>query len=371
VAETRADLSRAAEIRYAEIPQFEKDLKTEERRLQQLQRSRQILKEVITEEDIATVVSRWTGIPVGNMFADDHAKTLRLEEGLRSRVAGQNEAIHQTVKVMKKAQAGLSDPKKPLGVFLFLGSSGTGKTELSKALAHFQFDSESNLIRMDMSEYGEKHTVSKLLGSPPGYVGSEDGGVLTEAVLKKPYSVVLFDEIEKAHPDVNNIFLQIFDEGRLSDSKGKVVSFKNTVIVMTSNIGSHHILQTQDPVELKELINQSLRSHFRPELLNRIDCTVIFNPLGRESMKSILDIQLAGLYQRLQEREITLTLTDAAKDWLAEMGYNPEYGARPLKRCIENEVVSPLSDAILEGKYPRGSRILCDVRDNHLTYTQE
>ncbi len=322
----------------------------------------------LTDQDIANTITRWTGIPVGNMFADEHTKVLKLKEGLLSRVAGQNEAIEAIYNVMKKAQAGLSDPNKPLGVFLFLGSSGTGKTETAKALAQFQFDSESNLIRIDMSEYGEKHTVSKLIGSPPGYEGSSDGGILTEAVKNKPYSVVLFDEIEKAHSDVYNIFLQIFDEGRLTDSKGRLTNFKNTVIILTSNIGSHHIVETQDPHKLKELINTSLRSHFRPELLNRIDSIITFSPLKKEVMTSILDIQLINLYKRLKERDITLSFTQKAKEWIADKGYNPEYGARPLKRTIESEIVEPLSDAILSGKYPRGSTILCDLKEDQLIY---
>ncbi len=322
-----------------------------------------MLKEEVDEEDIAEVVSKWTHIPVSRLMEGEIQKLIHMEERLHQRVIGQDEAIVAVSNAIRRARAGLQDPNRPLGSFLFLGPTGVGKTELARALAEFLFDDEQAMVRIDMSEYQEKHTVSRMIGAPPGYVGYEEAGQLTEAVRRRPYAVVLFDEIEKAHPEVLNVLLQLLDDGRLTDGKGRTVDFKNTVVIMTSNLGSQFISEraAADTGRLDEgtrrQVMDALRAHFRPEFLNRIDEIIFFHALGREHMKRIIDIQIAGLMKRLEERKIHVQLTEAAKDELVEEGYDPAYGARPLKRTIQRRVLDPLALRVLEGEFGEGDTV--------------
>ncbi len=380
VAETRADLSRAAEIRYAEIPQLEKDLKVEEKRLQQLQRSRQILKEVITEEDIATVVSRWTGIPVERMLEEEAEKLARMESVLRKRLIGQDEAVRKVADTIRRSRAGISDPNKPIGSFIFLGPTGVGKTELTKTLAEFLFDDEKALIRVDMSEFMERHSVSKLIGSPPGYVGHEEGGNLTEMIRHRPYSVILFDEIEKAHPEVFNILLQVLDNGHLTDSKGRTVNFKNTVIILTSNIGAEYIdrmekigfddgaTESDQYNETKTNVEKALKEHFRPEFLNRLDEVVIFDILNKEAIQKIVEIQIDLVRQRLEQKGIKLKTSPAVLKYLADEGYDPHYGARPLKRVIQTKILNPAAQLIIASGLGEGDNLSVGITGKEFTF---
>lgn len=367
-----ADLGRAAELRYGKLPELQRQLEAETAKLQERQGVGQMLKEEVGEEDIAEVVAKWTGIPVSRLMEAEMQKLLKMEERLRLRVVGQEDALTSVADAVRRARAGLQDPNRPIGSFIFLGPTGVGKTELARALAEFLFDDERAMIRIDMSEYMEKHTVARLIGAPPGYVGYEEGGQLTEAVRRRPYSVVLFDEIEKAHSDVFNVLLQLLDDGRLTDGQGRTVDFRNTVVIMTSNLGTQLIQgesAAEDPL-LRERVWDVLRGHFRPEFLNRIDEVIIFNPLGREEIKHIVDIQLAGLRKRLAERGIKLELTDAARDILAEEGYDPTFGARPLKRAIQRMIQDPLARRVLSGEFADGATIRVDAgREGVLTFT--
>ncbi|MDO8575529.1 MAG: AAA family ATPase [bacterium] len=375
-AEARVDLAKAAEIRYGRIPALEKDLETKSKRLKKLQSSRRILKEEITASDIADVVSRWTGIPVTRMMEEEASKLVRMEDDLRTRIVGQNEAVKKIADTIKRSRAGIADPNKPIGSFLFLGPTGVGKTELTKALAEFLFNDEKSLIRVDMSEYMEKHSVSKLIGSPPGYVGYDEGGGLTEMVRHRPYSVILFDEVEKAHPEVFNVLLQVLDNGRLTDSKGRTVNFKNTVIIMTSNVGSQYIDKMQklgfsgdkDEVaqygEAKDKIMEALKDFFRPEFLNRIDDIILFDVLGQESIRKIVDIQIGEVRKRLTEKGISLEMMGDVLDYLAKEGYNPQYGARPLKRLIQNKILTPLASLIISNDLKGGGTVIVKIKND-------
>jgi ATP-dependent Clp protease ATP-binding subunit ClpB len=329
-----------------------------------------MLKLEVDEEDIAEVVSKWTNIPVSRLMEGEIQKLIHMEERLHQRVIGQDEAITAVSNAMRRARAGLQDPNRPLGSFMFLGPTGVGKTELARALAEFLFDDEHALIRVDMSEYQEKHTVSRLIGAPPGYVGYDEAGQLTEAVRRRPYSVVLFDEVEKAHPEVLNVLLQLLDDGRLTDGKGRTVDFKNVVVIMTSNLGSQFLAeQTGELAEgVRRQVTEALRQHFRPEFLNRIDEIIFFHALGLEHMTSIVDIQLRGLLKRLEDRKIHVELTDAARKFLVSEGYDPMYGARPLKRTIQRRVLDPLAMRVLEGDFREGDRVVVDVGDNELRF---
>ena len=369
-AERAYDLNRVAELRYGELPKLERELASEEQHLQKKQGEQRLLKEEVDEEDIALVVSRWTGIPVTRLVEGETEKILRLEDLLHERVIGQDEAVRAVADAVLRARSGIKDPKRPIGSFLFLGPTGVGKTELARALAATLFDDEGNLIRIDMSEYMEKHTVARLVGAPPGYVGYEEGGQLTEAVRRRPYSVILFDEVEKAHADVFNILLQVLDDGRLTDSQGRTVDFKNTVLIMTSNIGSQHILEAQhlrkSYEEIRNLVLRELRLHFRPEFLNRVDETVVFHPLTAQELGRIVDIQLGRLRERLAERRITLSLTPAARTHIAALGYDPVYGARPLKRLIQQEVETPMARQLVKGELRDGDSAVVDVKDDRI-----
>jgi len=329
-----------------------------------------MLKEEVDEEDIAEVVSKWTHIPVSRLMEGEIQKLLNMEERLHQRVVGQDEAIVAVSNAIRRARAGLQDPNRPLGSFMFLGPTGVGKTELARALAEFLFDDEQAMIRIDMSEYQEKHTVSRMIGAPPGYVGYEEAGQLTEAVRRRPYSVVLFDEIEKAHPEVLNVLLQLLDDGRLTDGKGRTVDFKNTVVIMTSNLGSHYLVDDLTEGTRRKVMD-ALREHFRPEFLNRIDEVIFFHPLGREHLKRIIDIQLAGVVKRLEERKIHVVLTDAAKELLVQEGFDPSYGARPLKRTIQRRVLDPLALRVLEGDFVDGDTVAVDATAGGLIFEKQ
>jgi ATP-dependent Clp protease ATP-binding subunit ClpB len=367
-AEREYDLSKAAELKYGTLPALEKEVLEFERSL----KNAKFASQQVTDDDIAEIVSRWTGIPVSKLLEGEREKLLRLEGELHKRVIGQEEAIRAVSDAIRRSRAGLSDPKRPIGSFMFLGPTGVGKTELAKALAGFLFDTEDAMIRIDMSEYMEKHSVSRLIGAPPGYVGFEEGGQLTEAIRRRPYAVILFDEIEKAHPDVFNVLLQVLDDGRLTDGQGRTVDFRNTVIVMTSNIGSPIILEAARgggiTSGVREDVQKLLQSHFRPEFLNRVDEIVIFDALSVHQMRDIVDIQLSGLRSRLHERRVSLELTDAAKDHLASVGYDPAFGARPLKRAIGRELETPLAKKILAGEVPESSIINVDFVDGRLEF---
>jgi len=329
-----------------------------------------MLKEEVDEEDIADVVSKWTHIPVSRLMEGEVQKLIHMEDRLHQRVIGQDEAINAVSNAIRRARAGLQDPNRPLGSFMFLGPTGVGKTELARALAEFLFDDEQAMVRIDMSEYQEKHTVSRMIGAPPGYVGYEEAGQLTEAVRRRPYAVVLLDEIEKAHPEVLNVLLQLLDDGRLTDGKGRTVDFKNTVVIMTSNLGSQFLTGELNE-GLRRQIMDALRDHFRPEFLNRVDEIIFFHPLSREHMKKIIDIQVAGLMKRLEERKIHVVLTDTAKEHLVEEGYDPAYGARPLKRTIQRRVLDPLAMRVLEGEFGEGDTIVVDGSRAGLTFSKQ
>jgi ATP-dependent Clp protease ATP-binding subunit ClpB len=374
-AERSYDLNKAAELKYGKLIELEKGLKAEEEKYQQNgDKTKRLLKEEVDEDDIAEVVSRWTGIPVNRLLEGEIEKLLRLEEHLHKRLVGQDEAVTAVADAVVRSRSGLKDPQRPIGSFIFMGPSGVGKTELARTLADFLFDDEQAMVRIDMSEYMEKHTVARLIGAPPGYVGYEEGGQLTEAVRRKPYSVVLFDEIEKAHHDVFNVLLQILDDGRLTDSHGRTVDFKNTIVIMTSNIGSHYILDYRETDEdsydsMKVLVLEALRQHFRPEFLNRVDEIVVFHALTSEQLKKIVDIQLEHLKKRLLERRMVLKLTDAAKDYLAKIGYDPTYGARPLKRSIQAYVETPIAKLIIKGDVKEGNEVVGDYDGDILSFT--
>ncbi len=381
--EREGKLERVAEIRYGEIPTLEKEMKSQEANLNEIQKKHQMLKEEVTEEDIAAVVSRWTGIPVSKMLESESAKLARMEEDLSKRVVGQEEAIRAVSNAVRRSRAGISEESRPIGSFIFMGPTGVGKTELAKALAEFMFNDEQAMIRLDMSEYMEKHSTAKMVGSPPGYVGYEEGGQLTEIVRRRPYSVILFDEIEKAHPDVFNMLLQILDDGRLTDSKGRVVNFKNTIIIMTSNIGSELILEIGTRGEIgfgdeskreksneeimREKTTKSLQERFKPEFLNRVDEVIIFHPLSKKELMRIVDLQLVRVVARLEEKKVKIKVTEKAKKLLAEKGYNPLFGARPLKRVIQDLILNPLALEMIEGKLKK-KLIAIDAKDGKIVF---
>jgi len=368
-AQRRGDLTTASEIQYGHIPAAQKQVEVQNARLAEMAKEgRSMLKEEVTEEDIAEVVSAWTHIPVSNLREGEREKLVKMESRLGARVIGQKKAITAVSNAVRRARSGLQDPNRPIGSFIFLGPTGVGKTELSKALAEFLFDDDSAMVRIDMSEYMEKHSVARLIGAPPGYVGFEEGGQLTETVRRKPYSVVLFDEIEKAHHDVFNVLLQVLDDGRITDGQGRTVDFKNTVIIMTSNLGSAAILDAENPEQREARVLDALRGHFRPEFLNRVDEIVIFDRLNDEDLTHIVEIQLGRLTKRLADQKLTLVLTDRAKLHLAHEGYDPVYGARPLKRIIQRELLDPLALDILEGKFREGATITVDERDGKLAF---
>lgn len=365
-AQRRGDLAKASEIQYGRIPELETKLKGVDSKAD-AEKSR-LLREEVTEEDIAQIVASWTGIPVSRLQEGERQKLVHMEERLRQRVIGQKKAISAVANAVRRSRAGLQDENRPIGSFIFLGPTGVGKTELSRALAEFLFDDETAMVRIDMSEYMEKHSVARMVGAPPGYVGFEEGGQLTEAVRRKPYSVVLFDEIEKAHPDVFNILLQVLDDGRITDGQGRTVDFKNTVIIMTSNIGSQYILDASNAEQREARVTEALRQHFRPEFLNRVDEIIIFDRLTEEDLAKIVEIQVQRLVKRLANQKLTLKLTDAAKRLLAREGYDPVYGARPLKRTIQRDVLDPLSLEILEGKFHEGETIEADSDGDRIIF---
>jgi ATP-dependent Clp protease ATP-binding subunit ClpB len=357
-ARNAGDLGRASELQYGSIPELERKLEAKQQKLGELQRDGVMLKEEVDEEDVAEVVAKWTGVPVSKMLEGEMHKLVTMEERLRQRVIGQDEALVAVSNAVRRARAGLQDPNRPVGSFIFLGPTGVGKTETARALAEFLFDDERAMIRLDMSEYMEKHAVARMIGAPPGYIGYEEGGQLTEAVRRRPYSVILFDEIEKAHQDVFNILLQILDDGRLTDSKGRTVDFKNTVLIMTSNLGSREIQAAEgDEKQVREAVIQELRLHFKPEFLNRIDDVVVFHQLSREQIARIIDVQLEKLRKMLGERNISIVLEDSARQLLAREGYDPNYGARPLKRAIQTMVQNPLAVKLLTGDIKPGQVI--------------
>jgi ATP-dependent Clp protease ATP-binding subunit ClpB len=373
-AERAGDFAKASELKYGRIPEVAREIRAAEERLAELQRDQRMLKEEVDEEDIAEVVSKWTGIPVSRLMEGEIQKLVHMEERLHARVVGQDQAITAVANAIRRARAGLQDPNRPLGSFVFLGPTGVGKTELARALAEFLFDSDQAMVRIDMSEYQEKHTVSRLIGAPPGYVGYEEAGQLTEAVRRRPYAVVLFDEIEKAHPEVLNVLLQLLDDGRLTDGKGRTVDFKNAVVIMTSNLGSQFIAErmTRDAIDLddgtRRLVMDALRAHFPPEFLNRIDDVIVFHPLSREHLAKIVDIQLRGLMARLEARKIHVELTERAKALLVAEGYDPTYGARPLKRTLQRRLLDPLALDVLQGRFGDGDRIVADADGDGLKF---
>jgi ATP-dependent Clp protease ATP-binding subunit ClpB len=371
------DYAKASELQYGRIPDLEKRLAQQDG--DGAEKGQRMLKLEVDEEDIAEVVAKWTNIPVSRLMEGEIQKLIRMEERLHDRVIGQHAAITAVANAIRRARAGLQDPNRPLGSFMFLGPTGVGKTELARALAEFLFDDEHAMIRIDMSEYQEKHTVSRMIGAPPGYVGYDEAGQLTEAVRRRPYAVVLFDEVEKAHPEVLNVLLQLLDDGRLTDGKGRTVDFKNVVVIMTSNLGSQFIAEASTgaglgsdelPEGVRRQVTEALRQHFRPEFINRIDEIIFFHALGLEHMKAIVDIQLRGLLKRLEERKIHVELSDAAKGFIVSEGYDPAYGARPLKRAIQKLVLDPLALRVLEGEFREGDRVTVDVGDNGLMFTK-
>jgi ATP-dependent Clp protease ATP-binding subunit ClpB len=372
-AERRADLEAAARLRYGTMRELEDRLKQQEAQLQELQKDHRMLKEEVSDEDVAEIVARWTGIPVSRLIEGEIEKLLKMEERLHKRVVGQDEAISVVANAVRRARAGLQDPNRPIGSFIFLGPTGVGKTELARALAEFLFDDEQATVRIDMGEYQERHTVARLIGAPPGYVGYEEGGQLTEAVRRRPYAVVLFDEIEKAHFEVFNVLLQLLDEGRLTDGHGRTVDFKNTVVIMTSNVGSQWIkeLGGKDEKEMRRRVLEAMDQHFRPEFLNRIDDIIIFHSLTTEHLVQIVDIQLERLQKLLADRKVELSLTEVAKRHLAEKGFDPMYGARPLKRTIQRELQDPLAMRILQGEFSEGDKVHVDLRGGQLVFERE
>jgi ATP-dependent Clp protease ATP-binding subunit ClpB len=369
-AERDGDLERAAELRYGTLVGLEKELEVENAALEELQSEQKMLNEEVTDEDIAQVVSTWTGVPVSRLLEGEMHKLVHLEEALHERLVDQDEAVAAVANAIRRSRAGLSDPNRPIGSFLFLGPTGVGKTELARALAEYLFDDERAIVRVDMSEYQERHNVSRLVGAPPGYVGYEEGGQLTEAVRRRPYSVVLLDEIEKAHSDVFNVLLQLLDDGRLTDGQGRTVDFRNTIVIMTSNLGSAAFADRgMSPEKQREEVLADVRAVFRPEFVNRIDELLVFEPLGREEIEAIVGIQLEGLERRLAERKLSVSLTDAARAYLAEKGYDPEFGARPLKRLIQREVQDPLALKLLSGEIREGDTVEVDVDAGGLSFT--
>jgi len=372
IAERQYDLNKVAELRHGKLPELQARLQEVEKRLTEIQGGKKLLREEVTEEEIAEIVSRWTGIPVSKLMEGEREKLLKLDEVLHRRVVGQDEAVRLVADAVLRARAGIKDPRRPIGSFIFLGPTGVGKTELAKTLAEALFDTEENMIRIDMTEYMEKHAVSRLIGAPPGYVGYEEGGQLTEAVRRKPYSVILFDEIEKAHPDVFNILLQIMDDGRLTDSHGRTVDFKNTIIIMTSNIGSTYLLEGVDSSgsireDVRERVMAELRRHFRPEFLNRVDEVVLFKPLTLDEIKQIVDLMIQDIAKRLKERRIVLELTEAAREHIARSGYDPVFGARPLRRYIQRNLETKIARELIAGEVPEGSTLKVDMQDGELT----
>jgi ATP-dependent Clp protease ATP-binding subunit ClpB len=383
-AEREGDLGRAAELRYGKLLELQKALEGENKRLLEAQKKRKMLKEEVDEEDIAEVVSKWTGIPVSRMLEGEVQKLIHMEERLRQRVVGQDEAIEAVSNAVRRARAGIQDPNRPVGSFIFLGPTGVGKTELARALAEFLFDDENAMIRIDMSEYQERHTVSRLIGAPPGYVGYEEGGQLTEDVRRRPYSVVLFDEVEKAHPEVFNLLLQLLDDGRLTDGHGRTVDFRNAVVIMTSNIGSAHIQEMLEErlrkpaaywvtgnEELKEKIMEDLKTFFKPEFLNRIDEIIVFNALTQDLLKQIVTIQVERMKKYIKEKNIDIQLTDKAKEYFAEIGFDPVYGARPLKRALQREILNPLSMKLLDRTFKDGDMVEVDFEGNKIIFKRE
>ena len=370
LAQRNYDLEKAAELQYGKLPQLQKQLEIEEEKMKNQEMT--LVHESVTDEEIAKIISRWTGIPVAKLTESERNKTLHLDAELHKRVIGQEEGVIKVTEAIIRSKAGIKDPEKPIGSFLFLGPTGVGKTELAKALAASLFDDESNMVRIDMSEYMEKHSVSRLIGAPPGYVGYEEGGQLTEAVRRKPYSVVLFDEIEKAHPDVFNVLLQVLDDGRITDSQGRTVDFKNTILIMTSNIGSAYLLEGIDDqgeitVQAESMVMNELRAHFRPEFLNRLDETILFKPLTKSDIRSIINLLLADLNERLSDKELRLEITEEAKDYITEHGYDPVYGARPLKRYVQKHVETLTAKIILQGDVSAGDTIVIAVEGDRLT----
>ena len=369
-AQQKYDLNKAAELQYGKLPQVEKELREEEEKVKNQDLS--LVHESVTEDEIARIISRWTGIPVAKLTESERNKTLHLDEQLHKRVIGQDEGVEKVTEAIIRSKAGIKDPTKPIGSFLFLGPTGVGKTELAKALAESLFDDENNMVRIDMSEYMEKHSVSRLIGAPPGYVGYDEGGQLTEAVRRKPYCVVLFDEVEKAHPDVFNVLLQVLDDGRITDSMGKTVDFKNTIIILTSNIGSQYLLDGIDEngnikPEAEAMVMNDLRAHFRPEFLNRLDETILFKPLTKENIGGIVGLLIADVNKRLADKELTIVLSDSAKQFIVENGYDPVYGARPLKRYLQKNVETLAARLILSDGVHTGDEIYIDLTDGKLT----
>jgi len=383
-AEREGDLAKAAELRYGRLLELQKALEEENEKLSETQKKRKMLKEEVDEEDVAEVVSKWTGIPVSRMLEGEIQKLIHMDERLRQRVVGQDEAIEAVSNAVRRARAGIQDPNRPIGSFIFLGPTGVGKTELARALAEFLFDDENAMIRIDMSEYQERHTVSRLIGAPPGYVGYEEGGQLTEAVRRKPYSVILFDEVEKAHPDVFNLLLQLLDDGRLTDSHGRTVDFRNTVVIMTSNIGGTHIQEMLEERakrpdaywvgsndDLKEKVLEDLKMFFRPEFLNRVDEIIIFNPLSKELLIQIVEIQVNRMKKYIKEKNVDIKLTESAKEYFAEVGFDPVYGARPLKRALQREILNPLALKILDGTFKEGDTVEVNFENDEIIFRKE
>jgi ATP-dependent Clp protease ATP-binding subunit ClpB len=374
-AQRAGDYGKASELQYGRLPELDRLIRAEEERVANAaKQGLGMMKEEVDEEDIAEVVSKWTHIPVSRLMEGEIQKLIRMEDRLHVRVVGQDEAIVAVANAIRRARAGLQDPNRPLGSFIFLGPTGVGKTELARALAEFLFDDEHAMIRIDMSEYQEKHTVSRLIGAPPGYVGYEEAGQLTEAVRRRPYAVVLFDEVEKAHPEVLNVMLQLLDDGRLTDGKGRTIDFKNAVVIMTSNLGSGYLSEIGDrgiTEGVRRDVMDALRAHFRPEFINRVDEIIIFHPLSREQMKTIIEIQVKSLLKRLEDRKIFVELTDTAKDWLVREGYDPAYGARPLKRAIQRFVLDPLAMRVLEGEFREGDRVQVDAAPGGLQFVKQ
>lgn len=372
-AERRGDLTKVAEIRYGQIVQMEKELEKANTKLQEIQSDHMMLKEEVSAEDIATVVAKWTGIPTDKLLEGEKERLIHAEDELAKRVIGQQDAIRSVANAVRRARAGLQDPDRPLGSFIFLGPTGVGKTELARSLADFLFDSEQSMIRIDMSEFMEKHSVARLIGAPPGYVGYDEGGYLTESVRRRPYSVILLDEIEKAHPDVFNVLLQVLDDGRMTDGKGRTVDFKNTILIMTSNLGSQLIMQMGEDhmseQQIRTQVDELLNSKFKPEFLNRVDETIIFHSLKKDDMIQIIEIQLERLTNRLKERGITLRVRESAKKFLVEKGYNPSFGARPLKRSIQKYLENPLAIELLDGRFNDGDHVFAEADSVKLRFT--
>ena len=375
-AEREGDLNAAAQIRYETIPELEKKLEEMQQALNEAEETKRLLKEEVTDEDVAAVVAAWTGIPVSKMLEGERQKLVHMEDRISERVVGQQKAITAVADAVRRARSGLQDPDRPIGSFVFMGPTGVGKTELARSLAEFLFDDETAMVRIDMSEYMEKHTVARLIGAPPGYVGHEEGGQLSEAVRRKPYSVVLFDEIEKAHPDVFNVFLQVLDDGRLTDGQGRTVDFRNTIVIMTSNIGSH-IIQDYfldgkttevDRLDMEQKVSDEMKAHFRPEFINRIDDTIIFHSLDEDQLGVIVDIQLRAVAKRLADQQLTMEISDDAKRHLAKAGYDPQFGARPLKRTVQEQLLNPLATRLLDGEFKPGDKIRINLANDELTF---